>query len=548
MPAQKPFLIFLLACLFAWQPLFSQEEAAEPAAIEAEEEKKEEKSFLAAFNDEAFGIILWNCTGDFFQVDEVDENGEVVLGPDGQPKQKTQPVYLVVMVLSIGALFFTFFFRFINFRLFKHGIDVVRGRYDNPNDHGEISHFRALTSALSATVGLGNIAGVAVAIQAGGPGAVFWMIAIALFGMTSKFSSCTLSQLFRKKNPNGSISGGPMYYLDMGLNQMGLGPIGKILGVMYAFMLMGGAVGGGNMFQVNQTAEAFRTSFNLPESGNLAVGLMMLVVVGMVILGGIRRIGAATARIIPFMCGLYVIASVAIIVMHIDQVPDTFKLILSQAFGAEAVFGGTIGVLVTGVTRAAFSNEAGLGSAAVVHAAAKTDEPVREGVVAMLGPVIDTIIICTMTALVVIVTGAYDNPDAGSGMGYANQGVGLTMFAFGSVFSWLPYVLTISIALFAYSTMISWCYYGERGWIYLLDHFGEGMGLKSVVVFRVIFLLFILLGATNPMGDVLNFSDVMILSMAFPNIIGSIILAPIVWGKVKDYMARYKSGEMKTYS
>ena len=339
-----------------------------------------------------------------------------------------------------------------------------------------------------------------------------------------------------------------MYYLDLGLKDLNLGLIGKILGILYAVMLMGGAVGGGNMFQVNQTAEAFRVTFDLPARADLAVGIMMLVVVGMVIVGGVRRIGSATSKIIPFMCGTYVLASVMIILFNIDQVPSSLALIFNMAFSENAIFGGAMGVLVTGVTRAAFSNEAGLGSAAVVHAAAKTDEPVREGVVAMLGPFIDTIVICTMTALVVIVTGAYQSSDAVAQTGYANGGVALTMIAFKSVASWLPYVLTISIALFAYSTMISWCYYGERGWIYLLDHFGEGKGLQTVMVFRLIFLAFILVGALNSLDDVLLFSDLMILSLAFPNILGSIILAPKVLRMLKDYRARLSNGEMKRYN
>jgi AGCS family alanine or glycine:cation symporter len=270
---------------------------------------------------------------------------------------------------------------------------------------------------------------------------------------------------------------------------------------------------------------------------------MMLVVTGMVIIGGVRRIGAATSKIIPFMCGLYVIASLVILVSHASAVPSSLALIFEMAFSQNALFGGTLGVLVTGVTRAAFSNEAGLGSAAVIHAAAKTDEPVREGVVAMIGPFIDTVVICTMTALVVIVSGAWNDPTIPS-----SAGVELTTSAFASVMSWFPYVLTISIALFAYSTMISWCYYGERGWIYLADQCKEGLGIKTVVIFRLVFLAFILIGATETLNDVLNFSDVMILSMAFPNILGSVILAPRVWTKVKDYTKRYQANEMKTYS
>jgi alanine or glycine:cation symporter, AGCS family len=509
----------------------------------AAEGPQPEKPFLARFNEQAFKIIFFDVSYGAFTVSKMDSAGQVVLDEQNQVVMRTVGVPFIVALLAFGAFFFTFYYKFINFRMFKHAVDVVRGKYDSPDDHGEISHFRALTSSLSATIGLGNIAGVAVAIQTGGPGAVFWMVSIAFFGMCSKFSSCTLSQLYRQVNHDGSISGGPMYYLDLGLKDIKLGTLGKVLGLLYAVMVMGGALGGGNMFQVNQTAEAFRTTFALSESWNLAIGCTMLVLVGMVILGGIQRIGAATSRIIPLMCGLYVLASMVILGLNIQKIPEALRLIFELAFTQDAVFGGIVGVMVTGITRAAFSNEAGLGSAAIIHAAAKTNEPVREGIVAMLGPFIDTVIVCNMTALVVIVTGAWNDPSIPS-----SAGVALTTSAFASAFSWFPIVLTFSIALFAYSTMISWCYYGERGWVYLFDHLGEGLGLKSVVVFRVIFLGFILIGATNKLEHVIDFSDVMLLSMAFPNILGSIILAPKVLIRVKDYVARYKSGSMKTYT
>lgn len=552
------------------------------------EEVAQEKSFLAQFNETAFSIIFYDISGGAFEIESMNEDGSLIKDEQGNPVMKTIGIPLIVFMLAAGAIFFTLFFRLVNFRMFKHAIDVVRGRYDNPKDKGEISHFRALTSALSATVGLGNIAGVAVAIQMGGPGAIFWMIAIAFFGMTSKFISCTLAQLYRKHNANGTISGGPMYYLDMGLKDVSsaLAPLGKVLAILYAIMVMGGALGGGNMFQVNQTAEAFRKTAGVtevvedkmsesaalkieaeknPEKAeallaraekltneaeslkwkvNLGIGIFMLMVVGAVIIGGIKRIGAATSKIIPFMCGIYVLASIIIIVMNASRIPETFQLIFQYAFSSNAIFGGTLGILVTGVKRAAFSNEAGLGSAAIVHAAAKTDEPVREGIVAMLGPFIDTVIICTMTALVVVVSGAWNDPNIPS-----SAGVALTSAAFGTVLPWFPYILTGSIMLFAYSTMISWCYYGERGWIYLIDNLtGDGNGLKSLLVFRLIFLGFIIIGATNSLKDVLDFSDVMILSMAFPNIIGCVILAPKVWTYVKDYCDRYRAGELKTYS
>jgi AGCS family alanine or glycine:cation symporter len=293
------------------------------------------------------------------------------------------------------------------------------------------------------------------------------------------------------------------------------------------------------MFQVNQTAEAFRSTFGIAGSFNWLIGIIMAILVGIVIIGGIKRIGAATSRIVPAMCGLYVLASLFIILTHITKVPETIGLVFSMAFTQNALYGGMVGVFVWGIRRATFSNEAGLGSAAIAHAAAKTDEPVREGIVAMIGPFIDTIIVCMMTAMVVIVTGAWNDPSIPQ-----SAGVTLTTKAFESSISWFPYILTISIGLFAYSTMISWCYYGERGWIYLLDHCG-GLGLRTVIIFRIAFIGVIVFGAVNNLTDVLDFSDLLVLSMAFPNIVGSIVLAPRVLEKVKEYWNRYLSGEMK---
>ena len=515
----------------------------------------------------------------------LDSEGKAVSFPNGLTmKTSGISVPFVIMVMVFGAIFFTVWYRFINIRGFKHSIDVIRGKFDDPNDKGEISHFRALTSALSATVGLGNIAGVAIAIQMGGPGAVFWMVVTAVFGMSAKFSSCVLSQLYRKENPDGSISGGPMYYLDLGLKDLGervKGPIwkwiGKILAVMFALMIMGGALGGGNMFQANQSFEAFSATISGAYDIELAkaeegkelteaqkkenekarvsivskqtdfkakysyvFGLTMAFFVGLVILGGIKRIGAATSKIVPTMCALYVIASIVIILTNASKIPETFSLIFTMAFSGNAIFGGAIGVLIMGVRRAAFSNEAGIGSAAIAHSAAKTDEPVREGIVAMIGPFIDTIVICTMTALVIIITGAWNDPTL-----TGQEGIAVTMVAVKSFASWYPYVLTGCVVLFAYSTMIAWCYYGERGWIYIMDHFGEGFGLKSVIVFRIIFVFFVFVGAILKLGAVLDFSDLMILCMAFPNIIGSIMLAPFVLKKVRHYWDRYTSGAMK---
>ncbi len=508
----------------------------EPTAIEVVNEHLNRA--LGKINKGVEQALFFNVTGDAFQAPEFDDKGRPVLGPDGAPKMKTVALPFVVAVLALGGVFFTLWYRFVNLRGFKHAIEIVRGKYDNPEDAGEITHFRALTSALSATVGLGNIAGVAIAIQLGGPGAVFWMIVAAFFGMSTKFSSCTLSQLYRRKNPDGSISGGPMYYLDLGLKDRGpaLATVGKVLAVIYAFMIMGGSFGGGNMFQANQSFEAFSGAFDIDPENSWVFGVVMATLVGAVILGGIKRIGAATSRIVPGMVAIYIFASLLILVTHVGRIPGAFALIFERAFSQNALYGGFMGVLVWGVKRASFSNEAGLGSSAIAHAAARTEEPVREGLVAMLEPFIDTIIVCVMTALVVIVTGAWDDPAIPR-----EAGVSLTTAAFATVLPWFPVVLSVCVLLFAYSTMISWCYYGERGWIYLMDHFG--LGVRTLPVFRLIFVTFVFIGSVTKLDAVLGFSDLLILCMAFPNIVGSVILAPRVLRTVREYWARYLDGD-----
>ena len=538
------FVLFVTAAFWVGgAPVAAQEgEAGGEKEQEASSLTEKFDAFIGEINGVLAGALFWDVAFGAVNIGEEDKNGKPIVDENGKQKMRNVAIPFVVAVLALGGIFFSFWYRWISIRGFKHCIDVIRGKYDRPEDKGEISHFRALTSALSATVGLGNIAGVAIAIQQGGPGAVFWMWLTAVFGMATKFSSCTLSQLYRQGNPDGSISGGPMYYLDIGLKQRGLGPLGKALGILFALMVMGGALGGGNMFQANQSFEAFSRVFNIDAGANWIFGLILATMVGVVILGGIKRIGLATSRIVPAMCGIYVVASLFIISVNIEKVPETFGLIFGMAFTKNAFLGGMVGVLIIGVTRAAFSNEAGLGSAAIAHAAAKTDEPVREGIVAMIGPFIDTIVVCTMTALVVVITGTWDNPEVGVGGG--NAGVELTVEAFKSGISWFPYVLAVCIVLFAYSTMISWCYYGERGWIYLLDHFG-GRGLKTVFIFRIFFVVCVFIGSVASLGSILDFSDLMILCMAFPNIVGSIILAPVVLQKLKDYWGRYQSGQMK---
>ena len=446
----------------------------------------------------------------------------------------SSPLPLIVIVLLSGTIIFTFYFRFINIRGFKHAIDIIKGKYDNPNDIGQISHFQALTSALSATIGLGNIAGVAVAVSLGGPGAVFWMVFIAFFSMSAKFVSCTLGQVYRKVNKDGTVSGGPMYYLDIGLSEKGFGTLGKILGIMYALFIIGGAFGGGNMFQANQSYELFGKLIGIP---NYLYGIILAILVGIVIIGGIKRIGQTTERIVPFMVFLYVCASLFIILTNIDKLPSVMISMFNQAFSPDAAYGGFIGALVTGIKRAVFSNEGGVGSASIAHSAAKTDEPVREGIVAMIGPFIDTIVVCFMTASVILIT-ADINPlyQVGGGI----NGAELTSAAFGSVISWFPYILSVVVFLFSFSTMISWYYYGDKGWKYLF-------GSSTIKIYQSMYLGCVILGSVSSLGNVIDFSDMMILSCGFPNVIGCLFLLPLLSTKLKDYWERYESGSFKVY-
>ena len=453
-------------------------------------------------------------------------------------------VPLAVLWLVMGSIFFTVRMGFINVRAFKHAILVTAGRYDNPEDAGEVSHFQALTSALSATIGLGNIAGVAIAISLGGPGATFWMIVAGFLGMTSKFVECTLGQKYREVRPDGRVMGGAMFYLSRGLAKMGFGPVGSMLGFMFAVLCIGGSFGGGCAFQVNQSLNAVAESIEfLKDDGNRWIyGAVMTIAVGVVIIGGIRSIARVAEKIVPTMCGVYVLSCLAILLMNAGLIPDAISSILSGAFSNDALYGGFIGVLVTGFKRAAFSNEAGVGSAAIAHAAAKTEYPIREGVVALLGPFIDTVVICTMTALVIVITGAYDNLDpAFVAARDSNQGATLTSLAMDSQIAGFRYVLAIAVTLFAYSTMISWSYYGERCWAYI---FGDG----SSMVYRVIFLVFVFLGSIVSATNVLDFGDLMILGMAFPNVIGVVFLSGEVAADLKVYWQKYTNGEFVEYA
>ena len=453
---------------------------------------------------------------------------------EGTDDQVKLPI--IVIILALGGIFFTLRYGFMNIKLFKHAIQCVRGKYDNPDDPGEVSHFKALTSALSATVGLGNISGVAVAIFTGGAGAVFWMWFIAFFGMSMKASSCAFAQLYRKTTERGKILGGPMVYLEQGLAENGKAGLGKGFGIFYAVCCVFGAIGAGNMFQANQTYTQIQTV--VVEKGSETpgylpwiVGIGLSLLVGSVIIGGIKRIGSVTSKMVPAMCLIYSIICLIIIFTNIGEVPAMLGSIFSEAFTGASVAGGILGALVAGMQRAVFSNEAGLGSAAIAHAAAKTEEPVREGVVAMLGPFIDTIVVCTMTALAILITGAHES---------GAQGIAITSTAFSSIGDFAPILLTIMAIIFAYSTIISWGYYGERAIEYLF-------GAKGIMPYRIIYVLIIITGPVLSLGSILRFSDAMLFAMAFPNIIGMVMLSGKMKGLIQDYTTRLSAGEMKTY-
>lgn len=476
----------------------------------------------------------------------------------------------VLIVLVGGALFFTIYFKLINISGFFTAIRIVRGKYDDieqrgdeteadlahvhsvdgdiigtirveqdADHHGEVSHFQALTAALSGTVGLGNIAGVAVAISIGGPGATFWMIIAGLIGMASKFTECTLGVKYREIGEDGTVYGGPMYYLRKGLKERGMAGLGKVLAVLFAIMCIGGSFGGGNMFQSNQAfamIQSYTGGEASPLSGYGALfGLVMAVLVGIVIIGGIKKIAKVTDKIVPFMVGIYVIASLVVLGMHFSEIPAAFGEIFNGAFTGLGIVGGVFGVLIQGFKRAAFSNEAGIGSASIAHSAVRTKYAASEGFVALLEPFIDTVVVCTMTALVLIIS----NGD-GSIMTYGEevkQGVEVTSMAFASNISWFPLVLMIAVVLFAFSTMISWSYYGYQAWSYL---FGRSKSVEYA--YKGIFCLFVIIGAASQLKSVIDFSDAMIFAMLVPNMIGLFILAP----KVKHELVRFKNAIKKS--
>ena len=511
------------------------------------------------------------------------------------PIGNDKAIPLVLIILGITALFLTIYFRFINFRALGTAVKTIRGKYTNPDAPGQITHFQALSAALSATVGLGNIAGVAVAIAIGGPGATFWMIIVGLCGMTTKFTECTLGVKFRKVDADGSTRGGAMYYLRDGLASKGefLAILGKVLAVLFAIFCIAGAIGAGNMFQANQAHEQFSNSFGILNEG-WQFGLIIAVLVGAVIIGGIVWIARVTSFLVPFMCIGYMLAAILILFVNLSEIPSSISLIFTEAFSGTAAAGGVIGAIIQGIKRGVFSNEAGVGSAPIAHSAVKTDKPASEGLVALLEPFIDTVVVCTMTALVIISSGMWNvkadtdkqisllsAPESGSivttvdagtkfnlsdetlthkddetgeeiidwykvkvfkkdseGWVSANDiklrskdGIWLTSEAFATVIDWFPYVLSIAVFLFAFSTMISWSYYAEQSVIYLF-----GKNKKIINSFKVIYCLFIVIGSAASLDSVITLADSLFFCMVVPNLIGVYFLLPVVKSELSKYM------------
>jgi AGCS family alanine or glycine:cation symporter len=453
----------------------------------------------------------------------------------GQVEGSSMP--FIVAWLVAGGIFMTFRFGFINVRMFSHAFKILTGKYRTADDDGEITPFQSLTTALSATVGLGNIAGVAIAIAVGGPGATFWMIVAGFFGMTLKFTEVTLAQIYREKRPDGRIMGGAMQYLSKGLAAKGHKQTGRVLAAIFAVLAIGGSLGAGNAFQTSQALGVLSDRVPFFKEYPIVFGLIMAAIVGFVIIGGIKRIAQTAEKIVPLMVLIYLLASLWILIANAPAVPGAIATIFKEAFTPTAAVGGMIGVLVQGFKRAAFSSEAGIGSAAIVHSTAAVKYPVRQGMVALYEPFIDTIVICTMTALVIVTTGVYDPQGAFGDLVMAKQGAALTAAAYGTVISWFPIILATSIILFAFSTMISWSYYGERSWTYL---FGE----KYTLVFKLLFISFTVMASVTSASAMLEFSDLLILTMALPNIIGLYILQGDVKANLDLYLQKWKSGEL----
>jgi len=477
----------------------------------------------------------------FFEVYLVKPLEAILFYDFGTPSWLGVKVPFVVVWLLFAGIYLTLRMGFINIRLFKHAIDLVRGKYDHEGDRGDVSHFQALSSALSGTVGLGNIAGVAIAIGMGGPGATFWLIFFGLIGMTTKFAECTLAVMYRTTDEKGGVLGGPMVYLRRGLEGKGLGRLGQVLAIVFTILCIGGSFGGGNSYQVAQSLNAFQAepAFAILKTAPWLYGVAMAVSVGIVIIGGIKSIGNFAGIVVPFMCIAYILMCLTILGLNFQRIPIALLEIVRGAFSPAALYGGFFGVLVIGAKRACFSNEAGAGSAAIAHSAAKTEEPVSEGIVALLEPFIDTVVVCTLTGLMIVITGVYRLPEVQQ-MAVNNQGSMITLEAVTQYegLAWFKYVLYMAIFFFAYSTCVSWSYYGERCFVSLF-------GQQSSLLYKILFLAFTVLGSIVQPTNILDFSDMMILTMAIPNLIGVFILSNEIYKHLQVYVAKLKSGEIK---
>jgi AGCS family alanine or glycine:cation symporter len=604
-------MAILLMVLTGAEPLLMGQDATSPMAkveqVDSTVPAEQEKPFYADLDERIDSAV--KPAADFWEglvLTPLPYSGALLNRVFGAEFKSDVPAVLALLIF--GAAYFTLYFLFPNIRYFPIALKTVAGKYDHierhtaeksevnvisgdvkrtaadEGKHGEVSHFQALATAVSGTVGLGNIAGVAVAIGIGGPGATFWMIVCGFLGMSTKFVECTLGVTYRDVDANGVVHGGPMYYLWKGFTELGLAPIGKVLAVVFAVLCVGASFGGGNAFQSNQATKQIVEILELQSgSAGFLIGVILAVITGIVIIGGIKSIAKVTEMIVPFMAILYIVACLVVILTNIQHFPTAISLIFSEAFTPRAGLGGIVAVILTGFQRAAFSNEAGAGSAAIAHSAVKTRYPASEGLVALLEPFIDTVVICTMTALVIVffnltnadiqgqsltlkdeanrakvmatlesdtvnkdqvlVLGLKD--EAGlvllkNGKGGLN-GVGLTSAAFGHAVSWFPYVLTVAIVLFAFSTMISWSYYGLQSWKFLF-----GRSQAADISFKILFLLFVVIGASAKLDSVIKFSDAMILALVFPNMVGLFVLAPRVGREVGKYLNAIRSGANKS--
>ena len=514
----KSKLLFLLLSVFSIPSLFAQEKGLDQQIDEA----------FKPFSDAISNIIFFEILG----------------------------VPFVLSLLVGSALFFTIYFGFVNIRRFPTAINVVRGKYDeldqshggkdsSESEEGEVTHFQALATAVSGTVGNGNIAGVALAIALGGPGATFWMVICGLLGMSSKFVECTLGVQYRDVGEDGTIYGGPMYYISKGLKERGFTMLGKVAAVFFAIFCIGGSFGGGNAAQSNQATIVLKDLMNLESSAaGFWIGIVLAVLVGIIIIGGIKRIAQVTEKVVPFMAVMYVVACLYIILSNFTLIDDAFVLIFAEAFNPTAIgVGSFIGVLLVGFKRAAFSNEAGAGSASIAHSAVKTKYSASEGLVALLEPFIDTVVICTMTALVIVIFnfgGAFQYGGEGAVMidGISYEGAGITSKAFAQYIPFSDVFLTIAVVLFAVSTMISWSYYGLQSWKYLF-----GRGKAADLAYKLLFLTFVIIGASASMNSIWAFSDAMIFAMVFPNMVGLFFLFPVVKKELNRYLKAIRTIE-----